>query len=217
MGSGMRLGSCFFVACVNNILQTMKYLLVGLGNIGEEYENTRHNAGFMVLEHFANRRNVSFEVSRLGSVAECSYRGKQLILLKPSTYMNASGRAIGYWLRTEKIALEQLLVIVDDLALPLGAIRFRMQGSAGGHNGLKNIAEELGSQQYARLRLGIGHEFARGHQVDFVLESFASSEQTLLAETLERSCDAIEMALSMGFVRAMNAINTEGKKNAKEQ
>lgn len=189
----------------------MKFLIVGLGNIGAEYAGTRHNAGFMTLDYFAQRRKATFTTERLGAIAECSFRGKQLLLLKPSTYMNASGRAIAYWLTRERIAVEQLLVIVDDLALPLGALRMRLQGSAGGHNGLKDIAEQLGTQRYARLRLGIGHEFARGKQVNFVLERFANEEQEALEDVLNRSCDAIEMALGMGFERAMNMVNTEKK------
>lgn len=193
----------------------MKFLIVGLGNPGAEYEGTRHNAGFMALDLFAARRGVAFRVDRLGAVAETSFRGKQLILLKPSTYMNNSGRAVAYWLTQGKIPVEQLLVMVDDLALPLGSLRLRLQGSDGGHNGLKDIAAQVGTQQYARLRLGIGHEFARGKQVDFVLDPFSAEERPLLDETLAHACDAVEMALAMGFQRAMNQINTE-KKEKKE-
>ena len=193
----------------------MKFLIVGLGNPGAEYEGTRHNAGFMALDLFAARRGVAFRVDRLGAVAETSFRGKQLLLLKPSTYMNNSGRAVAYWLTQGKIPVEQLLVMVDDLALPLGSLRLRLQGSDGGHNGLKDIAAQVGTQQYARLRLGIGHEFARGKQVDFVLDPFSAEERPLLDETLAHACDAVEMALAMGFQRAMNQINTE-KKEKKE-
>lgn len=193
----------------------MKFLIVGLGNPGAEYEGTRHNAGFMALDLFAARRGVTFRVDRLGAVAEASFRGKQLILLKPSTYMNNSGRAVAYWLTQGKIPVEQLLVMVDDLALPLGSLRLRLQGSDGGHNGLKDIAAQVGTQQYARLRLGIGHEFARGKQVDFVLDPFSAEERPLLDESLAHACDAVEMALSMGFQRAMNQINTD-KKEKKE-
>lgn len=189
----------------------MKFLIVGLGNIGAEYVATRHNAGFMVLDVFAARRSTKFSIGRLGAIATCNFRGKQLVLLKPSTYMNASGKAIAYWLAHEKIPIEQLLVVVDDLALQLGTIRLRLQGSAGGHNGLKDIAEQLGTQKYARLRLGIGHDFARGHQINFVLERFADEEQEALEDVLNRGCDAIEMALSIGFERAMNIVNTEKK------
>lgn len=193
----------------------MKFLIVGLGNPGAEYEGTRHNAGFMALDLFAARRGVAFRVDRLGAVAEASFRGKQLLLLKPSTYMNNSGRAVAYWLTQGKIPVEQLLVMVDDLALPLGSLRLRLQGSDGGHNGLKDIAAQVGTQQYARLRLGIGHEFARGKQVDFVLDPFSAEERPLLDESLAHACDAVEMALSMGFQRAMNQINTD-KKEKKE-
>ena len=193
----------------------MKFLIVGLGNPGAEYDGTRHNAGFMALDLFAARRGVAFRVDRLGAVAETSFRGKQLLLLKPSTYMNNSGRAVAYWLTQGKIPVEQLLVMVDDLALPLGSLRLRLQGSDGGHNGLKDIAAQVGTQQYARLRLGIGHEFARGKQVDFVLDPFSAEERPLLDESLAHACDAVEMALSMGFQRAMNQINTD-KKEKKE-
>jgi aminoacyl-tRNA hydrolase len=189
----------------------MKFLIVGLGNIGAEYADTRHNAGFMALDRFAARRSASFSTERLGAVAECTFRGKQLLLLKPSTYMNASGRAITYWLTHEKIPVEQLLVVVDDLALPLGTLRMRLQGSAGGHNGLKDITEQLKTQHFARLRLGIGHNFSRGHQVDFVLASFANEERSILDEVLDHASDSIEMALAMGFERAMNVVNTEKK------
>lgn len=204
----------FFIPDYEALVGTMKFLIVGLGNIGAEYVATRHNAGFMVLNVFAARRSTTFSTGRLGAVATCNFRGKQLVLLKPSTYMNASGKAIAYWLAHEKIPVEQLLVVVDDLALPLGTIRLRLQGSAGGHNGLKDIAEQLGTQKYARLRLGIGHDFARGHQVNFVLERFAEEEQDLLKDVLERSADAIEMALTMGFERAMNQVNTEKSEDA---
>lgn len=204
----------FFIPDYEALVGTMKFLIVGLGNIGAEYVATRHNAGFMVLDVFAARRSTTFSAGRLGAVATCNFRGKQLVLLKPSTYMNASGKAIAYWLAHEKIPVEQLFVVVDDLALPLGTIRLRLQGSAGGHNGLKDIAEQLGTQKYARLRLGIGHDFARGHQVNFVLERFAEEEQDLLKDVLERSADAIEMALTMGFERAMNQVNTEKSEDA---
>ncbi len=193
----------------------MKFLIVGLGNPGAEYEGTRHNAGFMALDLFAARRNTTFRTDRLGALAETSFRGKQLLLLKPSTYMNNSGRAVAYWLTQAKIPVAQLLVMVDDLALPLGSLRLRLQGSDGGHNGLKDIAAQVATQQYARLRLGIGHEFARGKQVDFVLDPFSAEERPLLDESLAHACDAVEMALSMGFQRAMNQINTE-KKEKKE-
>lgn len=150
----------------------MSFLIVGLGNIGAEYANTRHNIGFNVLDSLAGESNISFESSRLGSVAEYKHKGKKFFLLKPSTYMNLSGKAVNYWLKEKKIPIENLLVIVDDLALPLGTLRMRKQGSDGGHNGLKDIAETLGHNNYSRLRIGIGDNFGHGGQIDFVPEIF---------------------------------------------
>lgn len=189
----------------------MKFLLVGLGNPGREYLQTRHNVGFMVMDRFAERRKTSFTSSRLGDIAECSYRGKQLVLLKPTTFMNNSGRAVAYWLTQEKLRIEQLLVVVDDLALPLGTLRMRLQGSDGGHNGLKSIAEQLNNTQYPRLRIGIGNEFSRGQQVNYVLDSFPAEEQETLNNTLDAACDALEMGLARGWERAMNEVNTTKK------
>ena len=160
----------------------MKYLIVGLGNIGHEYEGTRHNIGFTVLDAFAKASNTIFSDKRYGFVAEASCKGRKLILLKPSTYMNLSGNAVRYWMQAEKIPLENVLVIVDDLALPVGALRLKGQGSDGGHNGLKHIAATLGTTSYARLRFGIGSDFGKGHQVDFVLGAFDSEEQKKVEE-----------------------------------
>ena len=147
----------------------MKYLIVGLGNIGAEYADTRHNAGFDVLDALAGASNISFAAARYGAVAELKYKGRTLVLLKPSTYMNLSGKAVRYWMDAEKIAPENLLVISDDIALPFGTLRMRTKGSSGGHNGLKNISELLGREDYARIRFGIGGNFARGQQIDYVL------------------------------------------------
>ena len=144
----------------------MKYLIVGLGNIGAEYADTRHNAGFDVLDALAGASNISFAAARYGAVAELKYKGRTLVLLKPSTYMNLSGKAVRYWMDAEKIAPENLLVISDDIALPFGTLRMRTKGSSGGHNGLKNISELLGREDYARIRFGIGGNFARGQQID---------------------------------------------------
>lgn len=158
----------------------MKYLIVGLGNIGAEYQETRHNMGFMILDAFAKASNIAFETKRYGDVAETRVKNKQLLLLKPSTYMNLSGNAVKYWMDKENIPLENVLVLVDDLALPLGTIRIKGKGSDAGHNGLKNIAQMLGSQNYARLRFGIGNDFPKGTQVDFVhllAESVAYRQQ----------------------------------------
>ena len=147
----------------------MKYLIVGLGNIGPEYQNTRHNIGFKVLDAFAKASNTVFEDMRYGAVATVKLKGRTLILLKPNTYMNLSGKAVSYWMQKEKIELSNLFVVVDDLALPFGTIRLRGKGSDGGHNGLKSINQLLGTQDYTRLRFGIGNEFPKGKQVDYVL------------------------------------------------
>ena len=146
----------------------MKYLIVGLGNIGSEYENTRHNIGFRVLDALAKASNLVFADGRYGAVCELRVKGRTLVLLKPSTYMNLSGNAVRYWMQKEKIELENLLVVVDDLALPFGALRLKPGGSDAGHNGLKNIRDVLGTEKYARLRFGLGNDFPRGGQVDYV-------------------------------------------------
>ncbi|MEA5045556.1 MAG: aminoacyl-tRNA hydrolase, partial [Petrimonas sp.] len=151
----------------------MKYLIVGLGNVGPDYENTRHNVGFMVLDAFAKASNIVFQDKRYGFVAETRLKNKSLVLLKPSTFMNLSGNAVRYWLQKEKIEDENLLVVVDDLALPFGTLRLKSKGSDAGHNGLKHIQQTIGTQQYARLRFGIGNDFVRGAQVDYVLDEFS--------------------------------------------
>ena len=158
----------------------MKYLIVGLGNIGAEYADTRHNIGFKVLDCLAEQSNIAFTTGRYGATAELRHKGRTLVLLKPSTYMNLSGKAVRYWMETEKIAPENLLVVVDDIALPFGTLRMRQKGSAGGHNGLKNITELLGTEEYTRIRFGIGGDFARGQQVDYVLGSWSDEERKAL-------------------------------------
>ena len=163
----------------------MKYLIVGLGNIGPEYQYTRHNIGFMMLDAFARASNVFFTELRYGSVAHCRVKNCELTLLKPSTFMNLSGNAVRYYLTEEKIPVENLLVLVDDIALPFGTLRLKPGGSAGGHNGLKSIEQCTGTQNYARLRFGIGGEFAKGHQVDYVLGSFTEEN---IAE-IQKRCD----------------------------
>ena len=155
----------------------MKFLIVGLGNIGSEYAHTRHNIGFDTLDAFAEASNVVFEDKRYGAIATAKVKGHQLILLKPSTYMNLSGNAVRYWMQQENIPLEQVLVIVDDLALPFGALRLKGKGSDAGHNGLKNIQELVGTQNYARLRFGIGNDFHPGGQVDYVLGKFSPEQE----------------------------------------
>ena len=191
----------------------MNFLIAGLGNIGAEYANTRHNIGFMVLDALIKDSGTSFISGRYGSTAEISYRGHKLILLKPSTYMNLSGKAVNYWMQELKIKPENLLVVVDDLALPFGTLRMRKQGSDGGHNGLKNITQMLGNNSYARLRVGIGDAFAKGHQVDYVLGKWKSEEEKELPFILDRAGDAIKAYAFMGPDRAINICNTNPKKS----
>lgn len=193
----------------------MNFLIAGLGNIGAEYANTRHNIGFMVLDAFAKESGTTFISGRYGSTAEVSYRGHKLILLKPSTYMNLSGKAVNYWMQELKIKPENLLVIVDDLALPFGSLRMRKQGSDGGHNGLKNITAMLGNSNYARLRVGISDTFAKGHQVDYVLGKWKSEEEKELPFILDRAIDAVKAYAFMGPDRAMNVCNTKPKSEEK--
>jgi len=185
----------------------MKYLIVGLGNIGPEYENTRHNIGFMVLDAFAKASNTVFQDRRYGFVAETRVKNRSLLLLKPSTFMNLSGNAVRYWLQKENIGLENLLVIVDDLALPFGTLRLKSKGSSAGHNGLKHIEQILGTQQYARLRFGIGDDFPRGAQVDYVLDEFSGEEQQSLPERLEKAAEIVRSFCLAGVEITMNQYN----------
>ena len=185
----------------------MTYLVAGLGNIGDEYAGTRHNIGFMVLDAWAQASNAVFKTGRYGATAEVSFKGRKFVLLKPSTYMNLSGKAVNYYLQTLKIPRENLMVVVDDLALPFGTIRMRKRGSAGGHNGLKNIDLCLASDDYARLRVGIGNGFARGGQVDYVLGELLLEEKKVLPEVLERAVSAVKCAATEGIDRAMTQYN----------
>ncbi len=187
----------------------MKYLIVGLGNIGPDYENTRHNIGFMVLDAFAKASNIVFQDKRYGFVAEMRLKNKSLVLLKPSTFMNLSGNAIRYWLQKEKIKDENLLVVVDDLALPFGTLRLKSKGSDAGHNGLRHIQEVLGTQQYARLRFGIGSDFPRGAQVDYVLDDFSDEEKKTLPERIETATDIIRSFCLAGINITMNQFNNK--------
>lgn len=194
----------------------MKYLVVGLGNPGSEYANTRHNIGFKALDALLTAKagqasNVSFSTDRLGDVAQIRIKGHQLTLLKPSTYMNLSGRAVAYWMQKEKIEVGNVLVVVDDIAIPFGTLRLRKAGSDGGHNGLKDIATTLGHNSYARLRLGVGGDFARGHQVDYVLGEWSAEELKDMPQILENATTAIEMIVLGGVDRAMNSVNTKQK------
>ena len=187
----------------------MKHLIVGLGNIGDEYRNTRHNIGFMILDAFAEASNISFSTGRYGDVGYGRIKNQQVVLLKPSTYMNLSGNAVRYWKEQEKIELDNILVVVDDLALPLGAIRMKGSGSDAGHNGLKNIAQMLGTQAYPRLRFGIGGDFPRGCQIDYVLGSFPAEAQQVLKERIPVAVDAITDTVLAGLQHAMCNYNNK--------
>ena len=187
----------------------MKYLVVGLGNIGPEYADTRHNIGFDVLDAFVKASNAVFEDKRYGAVCELKLKGRTVVLLKPNTYMNLSGKAVNYWMKEKKTERENLLVISDDLALPLGTIRMRKQGSEGGHNGLKSITESIGGNDYARLRVGIGDNFSKGSQINYVLGTFRDEERKELPFILERAVKAIEAFITMGPDRAMTICNAK--------
>ncbi len=185
----------------------MKYLIVGLGNIGSEYDGTRHNIGFRVLDALAKASNLVFEDKRYGFVTSLSLKGQQLILLKPSTYMNLSGNAVRYWMNKENIPVERLLIVVDDLALPFGALRMKPSGSDAGHNGLKHIASVLGTQAYPRLRFGIGNDFPKGGQVDFVLGQFTEEDLKTMDERVELACEMIKSFCLAGINITMNQFN----------
>lgn len=184
-----------------------KYLIVGLGNIGREYAGTRHNAGFMVAEGLAG--DTPFESCRYGDMAKVRVKNCELIILRPSTFMNLSGVAVRYWMNKEKLPLENLLVIVDDIALPFGAIRLRKGGSDAGHNGLKNIASELGTQAYFRLRFGVGNDFPRGGQIDYVLGKFTEEQQKALPARIDVAVDAVKAYALSGMDFAMNHFNNK--------
>ncbi len=186
----------------------MKYLIVGLGNIGPDYENTRHNIGFMILDAFAKASNVVFQDRRYGFVAEMRLRNKSLVLLKPSTFMNLSGNAVRYWLQKEKIENENLLVVVDDLALPFGTLRLKSKGSDAGHNGLRHIQDLIG-QNYPRLRFGIGNDFPRGAQINYVLDDFSPEEKEHLPQRIETAVDMIRSFCLAGIHITMNQFNNK--------
>lgn len=184
----------------------VKYLIVGLGNIGAEYAETRHNIGFKVLDALAASDTV-FTPSRYGAVAKLKHKGRTLVLLKPSTYMNLSGKAVAYWMNQEKIPLENVMIVTDDLALPFGTIRIRAKGSDGGHNGLKSINASLGTTEYARLRFGIGSDFHKGAQVDYVLSEWVDEEKAIMPEKLAAAGEAIKSFSTIGLERTMNFHN----------
>ena len=188
----------------------MKYLIVGLGNIGSKYAETRHNIGFKVLDAFASASNTTFKTDRYGDIAEVRCKGRTFLLLKPSTYMNLSGNAVRYWLQKEKIELSNTLIVVDDLALPLGTLRLRGKGSDGGHNGLKSIDACVGSNNYPRLRCGIGHAFQQGQQVDYVLGEWLPEERETLNAVIEEAVEVVRSFALQGIERTMNQFNKKG-------
>lgn len=184
-----------------------KFLIVGLGNIGAEYVNTRHNIGFKVVDHLAKQESVSFETVKLGALAECKIKGRTLLLLKPNTYMNLSGKAVQYWMEKEKIAKENVLIITDDLNLSFGTIRIKPKGSDGGHNGLKSIQQVLNTTDYPRFRFGISDEFKKGKQVDYVLGEWDDQEKTALPERLDMAIAAVKSFALAGLGNTMSEFN----------
>ncbi len=187
----------------------MKYLIVGLGNIGAEYENTRHNIGFKILDALAKYKGVSFESVSKASVTRYKHKGRELVLIKPSTYMNLSGKAVNYWMQKEKIPVERVLILVDDIAIPFGTLRLKGKGSDGGHNGLKNIQLLLGHSNYARLRFGVGGDFAKGKQIDYVLGEWNISEQAELSDRISHAIVIIENFVTIGLQNAMSLGNNK--------
>lgn len=185
----------------------MKYLIAGLGNIGPEYENTRHNIGFLVLDKLAKKFDCKWTLGKHAYQTSFKHKGRTFILIKPTTFMNLSGKAVRHWMTVEKIKQENLLVITDDIALPFETIRLKGKGSSGGHNGLKNIELLLESQEYARLRFGVGGDFSKGKQVDYVLGDFSSDEQITLSTMVDRSCDITLAFGTIGIARTMNQFN----------
>lgn len=184
-----------------------KFLIVGLGNIGSEYVNTRHNIGFKVLDYLANEENLEFKSVKLGSLAEFKIKGRTVFLLKPNTYMNLSGKAVNYWLEKEKISIENSLIITDDLNLPFGTIRIKKKGSDGGHNGLKNIQQVLNTSEYPRFRFGISDTFKKGEQVNYVLGEWDEDEKEKLTERLKTSSEIIKSFVLAGLNNTMNSFN----------
>jgi peptidyl-tRNA hydrolase, PTH1 family len=185
----------------------MKYLIAGLGNIGPEYELTRHKIGFLVLDRLAQAESASFTFNKQAYTAEIKHKGRTLHLIKPTTYMNLSGKAVAYWMQQLKVPRENILVITDDIALPFGKLRMKPKGSSAGHNGLKNIEATLGGQDYPRLRFGIGDNYSKGHQVEYVLNNFSREEMALLPERMDKSIDMILSFAAIGIERTMNFFN----------
>ena len=185
----------------------MKYLIVGLGNIGPEYHETRHNVGFMILDKLAEKKEISFKIDRLASVADFKLKGRSITIIKPTTYMNLSGKALNYWMNQLKVPIENVLVIVDDIALPVGKLRLKAQGSSAGHNGLKNIEEVLGNNIYPRLKVGIGSDYPKGRQVDYVLGKFSTDERIEIDLKTDKAIDMILSFCTQGITPTMNFYN----------
>lgn len=187
----------------------MKYLIFGLGNIGPEYANTRHNIGFKILDALAKASNIAFKDNRYGFTAEMKFKGRKFILVKPNTYMNLSGRSVNYWMQKEKVPIQNVFIVLDDLALPFGTIRIKSKGGDGGHNGLKHINEVLGHSNYSRLRFGIGNEFGQGQQVDYVLGEWDAEEIKKLPERFDLCIEAVKSFGTIGIERTMNYFNNK--------
>lgn len=184
-----------------------KFLVVGLGNIGPEYEETRHNIGFKILDYLAEQEHFTFENNKLGATASFRYKGKSILCLKPSTYMNLSGKAVKYWMDKEKVSMENLLIVTDDINLPFGTIRLKTKGSDGGHNGLKDVQNTLQTTQYSRFRFGVGSEFSKGRQIEYVLGTWNDEELKALPERLKKSVDVIKSFVFSGAKNTMNQFN----------
>ena len=187
----------------------MKFLIVGLGNIGGEYNDTRHNIGFNVVDLLAIKHDTKFDTDKLGAVCRIKHKGRTLVLLKPSTFMNLSGKAVHYWMQKEKIPIERILIITDDIAFPIETQKLKKNGSAGGHNGLKSVEESLYTQQYPRLRFGVGNDFGRGRQVEYVLGKWGDKEIPLLQKKAQQSIQIIESFVTLGLDRTMNLFNNK--------
>ena len=185
----------------------MKYLILGLGNVGTKYDKTRHNVGFDVLDKLAEQKKVSFELKKLAHVAETTHKGKKMILVKPTTYMNLSGKALRYWMNEHKVNVENVLVVVDDIALPVGKLRLKPKGSDAGHNGLKNIQDMIGTPKYPRLKFGVGNDFKPGQQSDFVLGTFSSDDRITVELSIDKSVEAILSFVFSGLQNTMNKFN----------
>jgi PTH1 family peptidyl-tRNA hydrolase len=185
----------------------MKFLIVGLGNPGEKYSETRHNIGFKVLDAFVKEQEGAFSVQKHAEIAEVKFKGKTIVCIKPTTFMNLSGKAVNYWMQAEKIALENVLVITDDIALPFGKLRLKGKGSDGGHNGLKDIQFTLNTQEFSRLRFGVGNDFQKGRQAEYVLGNWNNNEQEHLQDRIKISLDIIKSFVSIGLPMTMTQFN----------